>query len=267
MGKQDDIFVTVEGKPVSAQPGGEDDLIEGGQARPRSVLFRVNMGLGFGIALMLVSGVGYRYFPVVQKYLNSYDRALSSEALARSVELVRNTADIQQVIGTESALKADRETAYNITFLGMEDTAHIVLVATGNLGMTRVVVDWEKFSGSWRMEQASFVNAEGETLEIPLRSDGSRMPSEDIALYREADPDTPLGAAKRSVLKGQAMAGLRKFDETLKKDPKNVEALFWKGRAFEDLGNALKARDNYEKALKVNPEYAPAKERLAKIGG
>jgi len=48
------------------------------------------------------------------------------------------------------------------------------------------------------------------------------------------------------------------FDETLAKDPKNVEVITNKGSALGKLGRTLDAIKEYDKALEINPNFVPA---------
>ena len=44
------------------------------------------------------------------------------------------------------------------------------------------------------------------------------------------------------------------------------EAYYWMGRCYEKLGDKKEAVTNYQNAIQIDPEYAEAKDALAKLG-
>jgi tetratricopeptide (TPR) repeat protein len=49
--------------------------------------------------------------------------------------------------------------------------------------------------------------------------------------------------------------------------PSYAEAYYWRGKVFETLGKYDLARDNYRKALEVNPQHRAAKDALSTMEG
>ncbi|MBC6993135.1 tetratricopeptide repeat protein [Neolewinella lacunae] len=100
--------------------------------------------------------------------------------------------------------------------------------------------------------------------------DSERLP-EAIATYRSAS------LADRQYVAGYFNAGLllmemdsleaalREFDLVVKNDPLHIRGFFFRGYAYEKLGQLAQAKENYEVALRFAPDYELALEGLERI--
>lgn len=59
----------------------------------------------------------------------------------------------------------------------------------------------------------------------------------------------------------------RQFNIVIGTEPDNVEAYFNRGLCSEMMGNKAEAMEDYEQALRFNPDYQPAAEAKKRLGG
>ena len=102
--------------------------------------------------------------------------------------------------------------------------------------------------------------------------DRDRLP-EAIDYYRRAS------LADRQYVAGHFNAGLllmeldsveqarQEFDITVSNDPLHIRGFFFRGYANELLGKTAAARSDYERALRMAPDYELALEGLGRVGG
>jgi Tfp pilus assembly protein PilF len=55
------------------------------------------------------------------------------------------------------------------------------------------------------------------------------------------------------------------FDMTLQVNPVHIRAYYYRGVASEMMGNLPAARDDYEQALRLAPDYVRAQEGLNRL--
>ncbi|MBI2809676.1 MAG: tetratricopeptide repeat protein [Candidatus Melainabacteria bacterium] len=68
-----------------------------------------------------------------------------------------------------------------------------------------------------------------------------------------------------NLLAGNAVRAGQDFEKALSMDPKNADAHFWRGGIFERQGDVSAAIQDYEAAVASNPDYAEAKKKLAAL--
>lgn len=73
-----------------------------------------------------------------------------------------------------------------------------------------------------------------------------------------------LGYIHQSMLKVYDEAA-KHYSRAIDADPAYVEAYYNRGICYETLGNIPMARPDFEKAIELKPDYAPAKEALARM--
>jgi tetratricopeptide (TPR) repeat protein len=96
---------------------------------------------------------------------------------------------------------------------------------------------------------------------IPLGA-GKFLSQHDLAAWRAANPDEPLGRGQRELIEGRSFQAIQLFNKTLGEDPENTEALLWRGKAFESVGNLQKALADYQRILSFDAENSAALSRL-----
>src|SRR5262249_8230772 len=82
----------------------------------------------------------------------------------------------------------------------------------------------------------------------------------------ELDPRLPGPYLRLGLLyavSGNPDRGLARVNEALKAKPDNLGALMLSGAIYEQKGDVQKAQAAYEKALAINPRFAPAANNLA----
>ncbi len=95
---------------------------------------------------------------------------------------------------------------------------------------------------------------------------------EAVALYRELLPRSPKDATLHASLAGALAAleqypeALRELDQALELDPLGAAARYNRGAIFENQGQRAQALREYRGALRYQPDYAPAREALARLG-
>jgi hypothetical protein len=97
----------------------------------------------------------------------------------------------------------------------------------------------------------------GQVLEESERAIGS-CPSSVFGYFYKSNALKTLGRFEEA---------LEPMKEILKRDPGNVHALAGMGYVYASMGEIDKAIDMYEKALAVNPDYAPARQNLSRLKG
>ena len=64
---------------------------------------------------------------------------------------------------------------------------------------------------------------------------------------------------------GDAAAAVGYYDEALLRNPFYMNAHFNRAVALARLGRIPEARDAYERALRIDPAFAPARENLERL--
>lgn len=82
---------------------------------------------------------------------------------------------------------------------------------------------------------------------------------------RPKDPEVLALLAETKLLMGDSGEALLLVDEVLTLQPKWARALYVRGRAMEEQQNEAQAANDYEAALKTDPNFAPALSRLWRI--
>lgn len=139
--------------------------------------------------------------------------------------------------------------------------AMIHVVLEGTEGRIEAFVDWEREQDAWGVKSANFLLPGGERKAIPLGS-GSFLSAVDLSAWRRADESTAIGRGQRELIQGQRLQAIQMFNEAIKENPEDTEALLWRGRAFEALGNFQRALADYQRILSFDPEHAHALARL-----
>lgn len=140
-------------------------------------------------------------------------------------------------------------------------TARIHLEITGPSGTTEAWTTWSKDPGGWSLTSASFADSGGVQVGIPVGG-GSFLSRYDLTAWRAADPTTTLGRGQRELIEGRPVQAIQYLSEVLKSEPHDTEAMLWRGRAFERLGNLPKALADYQRILTYEPEHPAALARL-----
>jgi tetratricopeptide (TPR) repeat protein len=140
--------------------------------------------------------------------------------------------------------------------------------------------DYEGVDPEWQQAAARHL-CEAERLGAPAETvaverilaniqHGARLDNERILMQRvkELKPDTPL------ILEGLIHAYLRHVnyekalaceDALLRMEPGNLQGLLWRGRMRALLRQKPGAREDYEAALRLNPDFDPARYYLAEM--
>jgi cytochrome c-type biogenesis protein CcmH/NrfG len=79
----------------------------------------------------------------------------------------------------------------------------------------------------------------------------TKAPSDSHAGMNQQETPMPSGADTTQLLEH-----IKVFQDQLKSDPNNYQALVGLGNAYYDMNNSALAIENYEKALKINPKDA-----------
>lgn len=79
----------------------------------------------------------------------------------------------------------------------------------------------------------------------------TKEPSDPHAGMSQQETAAPSGADTTQLLEH-----IKVFEDQLKSDPNNYQALVGLGNAYYDLNNSTMAIENYEKALRINPKEA-----------
>lgn len=168
--------------------------------------------------------------------------------------------EVIDLVGADNRASVGPKTEINWSFTGT-GTARIHLIIQGEAGQTEAFSTWERERESWLVTQASYLNAAGDQVGIPLGS-GSFLSRYDLAAWRAADPSSQIGRAQRELIEGRPIQSIQLLTGSLAADPEQPEALLWRGRAFEEVGNVPKALADYQRVLTLDPEHAAAMARL-----
>ena len=82
---------------------------------------------------------------------------------------------------------------------------------------------------------------------------------------QEVDPLIARGLSYLAVNDLKAAAG--DLDQAALMDQQNAHAWMSRALAYERLGNRNKAAGSYAQAMKIRPDYAPAHDGFARVGG
>jgi tetratricopeptide (TPR) repeat protein len=234
-----------------------------GTTRPSYIKQRRNNTwvLYLAISLILVIGPIITFAWFLADGLDPREWTEDSVPYLESIEFAKENPRLQRHVGTNIEVEKLPETS--VTFrLTEADNANIVLLVKGSKGRAEVHVQWNRPEDHWRITDAWYLTEEGETHQIPFRSGGQMLAPDDLAIYEQADKTTPFGRGVRMVLENRAVASLAEFRKAIDEDPENAQVFYWRGRAFEEVGNPKKAEKDYGRAVELDPEHARAAERL-----
>ena len=88
---------------------------------------------------------------------------------------------------------------------------------------------------------------------------GQRLPAQAISGSVEQSSAERLAVARQYIADGKAVDALKTFDEILKSDPKNVEALAYRGWLLRLAGLADEGLVYIDRAIAVDPSYPDAR--------
>jgi Flp pilus assembly protein TadD len=98
---------------------------------------------------------------------------------------------------------------------------------------------------------------------------GAEKPTEALALYNKAqelDPDNPQPYAMSALIltrQGNPDQAINAYKDLLVKQPKALGAYMGLGSIYEQTGKSALAKEAYQKALEIKPDFAPAANNLA----
>jgi tetratricopeptide (TPR) repeat protein len=67
---------------------------------------------------------------------------------------------------------------------------------------------------------------------------------------------------KNSAIFGRNKAAINELDKAIELDPEDVAAYYWRGLAYEKLGNYIQAINDYSKIIEINPKYEAKSRQL-----
>ncbi len=105
-------------------------------------------------------------------------------------------------------------------------------------------------------------NVTKRSLFIPSRRQGRPAIRKPSAQQQYSDL---LSAGHKYFRKKQYDRAIKLYSAVLAKKPDNIEALYWRGRAFENKGDRQKALEDYESVITRDPIYAYAYNHIAWI--
>lgn len=178
---------------------------------------------------------------------------------------------LQKMLGDELTVTDAGDTVVEWDISG-EGYAEVHLMVEGEHGKGQIWVDWIRDRDTWKVQAARYALDGGTQSGIPI-GQGTFLSQEDLETWRRADPETLLGRGQREYVQGHHMQAIELFSKALaeaeeqtedtdEKDPDDLEALYWRGRAFEALNNSPKALADYQRLLTENPEHPQALARL-----
>jgi tetratricopeptide (TPR) repeat protein len=168
--------------------------------------------------------------------------------------------EVERLVGPNPRVAAGPRTRLDWSVAG-GGIAVVHLQIDGDTGKTQVFAEWEREREAWRVRSASYLAPSGEQIAVPLGA-GNFLSRYDLAAWRAADPDTALGRGQRELIEGRPIQAIQLFTEVIGKAPQNVDALLWRGRSFEAVGNVPKALADYQRILATDPNHAAALARL-----
>ncbi len=214
-------------------------------ARPPRAVFRYLVLAVLLVALIGLAGYiggrqfwAWHHYREAQQAVERRDFVLAQANLADCLEVWSSSAETCY----EAARVARRAGNY--------DDAEKYLVRAQKLGWVRPAIDLERTLA--RVQQG---NVAGEDVALL-----------DYVEKNKGDPEVPiiLEALSKGYLQSyrlpQARATLTKWLEI---EPRNTQALVWRGGVLSRLGNVKGAEDDYRQAVEVNPALDEARVRLA----
>lgn len=168
--------------------------------------------------------------------------------------------EIANIVGAEPRIRTGERSSVDWSVAG-GGSARVHLYIDGAGGKTQVFADWVRERDAWAVRSASYLRPDGEQIGIPLGA-GTFLSRYDLAAWRAADPTTPLGRGQRELIEGRPFQAITLFNEVLGGDPEHLEALLWRGRSFEAVGNVPKALADYQRIVASDPTNAAALARL-----
>ena len=141
-----------------------------------------------------------------------------------------------------------------------QGAAYIHLLLHGPTARTEAWVEWNRDRDTWFVQKANYL-AGDQRIPVPL-GDGAFLSPHELAGWRGAAPRTPVGRGKRELIQGRPFQAIQLFNEALETNTNEQEAILWRGRAFESVGNHPKALADYQRLLTFDPQHAAALARL-----
>lgn len=170
----------------------------------------------------------------------------------------RTTADylatydeIVELVGPGASVADAGDTVVDWSLDGT-GTAVIHVDVAGPEGKTEAWAEWTRRRESWTIDKASYLSPAGERSRIPL-GDGVFLTGRDLVTWRRADPGTPLGQGQRELIQGRELQAIKLFNDSLAASPEDKDALLWRGKAYEQLGNLQRAQADYQLILSFDP--------------
>ncbi|TVQ91866.1 MAG: hypothetical protein EA397_08165 [Deltaproteobacteria bacterium] len=245
---QVDVFARPDGPlPPPSPPPGRRGL------HPLAAM--VMIILVFGV----VGGIGVAVF-FFKPQVNLGTPLEESVPFQRTASYFASYDEIVAMTGPKPKVRdvGDSRLDWSVTGAG-EAVIHLQLA--GPEGEAEGWSTWKKDADGWGLKAASFLSASGEQVAIPTGG-GGFLSRYDLAAWRAADPLTSLGRGQRELIEGRPVQAIQDLTAVIKEDPQNADALLWRGRAFERLGNVPKALADYQRILVFEPDNAAALARL-----
>lgn len=168
--------------------------------------------------------------------------------------------EVERLVGPNPTVAAGPRTRLDWSVAG-GGAAVVHLLIGGDTGKTQVFAEWERERDAWLIRSVSYLAPSGEQIAVPLGA-GNFLSRYDLAAWRAADPDTTLGRGQRELIEGRPIQAIQLFTEVLGKAPESADALLWRGRSFEAVGNVPKALADYQRILSADANHAAALARL-----
>ncbi|MFT7518719.1 MAG: tetratricopeptide (TPR) repeat protein [Kiritimatiellia bacterium] len=244
-----DVFIRAE-EPLPGQPEPPRRPV----GANRSMFSLINAGL---LLLILGAAVASTLY-VYQPQLSFSQSASDSYPFRASEEYALAYDGVVDIVGSSPLAEDGGGTLVDSQFGSGGAIVHLALSGTG--GQTQAWFEWSQKDDTWSISSAAYLKGD-ERVTIPLGA-GSFLSAPDLVAWRAADPKTALGKGQRGLIHGRTFEALRYLNEVVGDEPSNAEALVWRGRAFEAMGNQRKALADYQRVLSFDGKNAAAQGRL-----
>lgn len=250
------------------KPNGSDDVID--EALLETGPDRVTQVLKVAIfAVVILTLTGALYF-LLAGVINPPAPRTALEAqlvvVREAVRLAPQSGEawgdyIRTLTGLKLFREANKQSEEAHRMVTRGDQVVLIDLATFDLYMTQ-----ERYEDAYKLAVKLEKDEKVERDKVMKSMARKGVKVDPLLVAPEIAIDIRLAKARSSAKMKKWDEAIKALDEALTYDPQAADLLYLRGEAKRENGDAAAAKKDFEAALRLSPDYTPAKEALEKVG-